>query len=209
MACNRCDRFIKSSSITTTSTNLVITLSTTPTLTNLKRFCLVLAQSLPSGANTLPVQIQIGTTVYPVYTRTGNLLRADQIRCRRVYPIIFGSDPNHFSMLCCVPNTVYTPTAPTVPTAEKAVENFKNVDGTEGAHWSVEQIDDVIRQYGIKCIGFNRWDLYFVMNMLYSDYYNVLGSDTATYVKMSKAWFEDPDVSEGKAYRYYMQVAKA
>ena len=67
--------------------------------------------------------------------------------------------------------------------AEKAVENFKNVDGTEGAHWSVEQIDDVIRQYGIKCIGFNRWDLYFVMNMLYSDYYNVLGSDTATYVK--------------------------
>lgn len=97
MACNRCDRFIKSSSITTTSTNLVITLSTTPTLTNLKRFCLVLAQSLPSGANTLPVQIQIGTTVYP---------------------IIFGSDPNHFSMLCCVPNTVYTPTAPTVPTVE-------------------------------------------------------------------------------------------
>lgn len=59
------------------------------------------------------------------------------------------------------------------------------------------------------CQGFNRWDLYFVMNMLYSDYYNVLGSDTATYVKMSKAWFEDPDVSEGKAYRYYMQVAKA
>lgn len=118
MACNRCDRFIKSSSITTTSTNLVITLSTTPTLTNLKRFCLVLAQSLPSGANTLPVQIQIGTTVYPVYTRTGNLLRADQIRCRRVYPIIFGSDPNHFSMLCCVPNTVYTPTPTAVATVE-------------------------------------------------------------------------------------------
>lgn len=48
-------------------------------------------------------------TTYPVYTRTGNLLRADQIRCRRVYPIIFGNDPNHFSLLCCVPNTVYTP----------------------------------------------------------------------------------------------------
>lgn len=50
-----------------------------------------------------------GGTTYPVYTRTGNLLRADQIRCRRVYPIIFGNDPNHFSLLCCVPNTVYTP----------------------------------------------------------------------------------------------------
>jgi hypothetical protein len=174
--------------------------------------------------------------VYPVYTRTGNLLRADQIRCRRVYPIIFGSDPNHFSMLCndILMETFKSAIKPLKYSdkevydevvdklykecygehfsdwlAEKAVENFKNVDGTEGAHWSVEQIDDVIRQYGIKCIGFNRWDLYFVMNMLYSDYYNVLGSDTATYVKMSKAWFEDPDVSEGKAYRYYMQVAKA
>lgn len=42
----------------------------------------------------------------------------DPKQSRRVYPIIFGSDPNHFSMLCCVPNTVYTPTAPTVPTVE-------------------------------------------------------------------------------------------
>lgn len=23
--------------------------------------------------------------------------------------VIFGNDPNHFSLLCCVPNTVYTP----------------------------------------------------------------------------------------------------
>lgn len=103
MACNRCDRFIKSSSITASSSDVIITISSAPTLTNLKRFCLVLAQNLPEGANTLPVQI------------------SDWL-------------------------------------AEKAVENFKNVDGTEGAHWTIEQIDDV---------------------------------------------------SEGKAYRYYMQVAKA
>lgn len=103
------DRFIKSSSITASSSDVIITISSAPTLTNLKRFCLVLAQNLPEGANTLPVQISIGGTTYPVYTRTGNLLRADQIRCRRVYPIIFGNDPNHFSLLCCVPNTVYTP----------------------------------------------------------------------------------------------------
>lgn len=109
MACNRCDRFIKSSSITASSSDVIITISSAPTLTNLKRFCLVLAQNLPEGANTLPVQISIGGTTYPVYTITGNLLRADQIRCRRVYPIIFGNDPNHFSLLCCVPNTVYTP----------------------------------------------------------------------------------------------------
>lgn len=55
MACNRCDRFIKSSSITASSSDVIITISSAPTLTNLKRFCLVLAQNLPEGANTLPV----------------------------------------------------------------------------------------------------------------------------------------------------------
>lgn len=37
---------------------------------------------------------------------------------------------------------------------------------------------------------------------------NVFGSDTSTYAKVCKAWFEDIDVAEGKAYRYYMNVAK-
>lgn len=69
MACNRCDRFIKMSSITASSSNVLITVSSSPTLTNLKRFCLVLAQNLPQGSNTLPVQIRIGGTTYPVYTR--------------------------------------------------------------------------------------------------------------------------------------------
>ena len=62
--------------------------------------------------------------------------------------------------------------------AEKAVENFKNVDGTEGAHWSVEQIDDVIRQYGIKCIGFNRWD-YKKQYILFADTGIETGCQTA------------------------------
>lgn len=60
-----------------------------------------------SNANV--TSIQPNTSDAKSSTRTGNLLRADQIRCRRVYPIIFGNDPNHFSLLCCVPNTVYTP----------------------------------------------------------------------------------------------------
>lgn len=169
MACNRCDRFIKSSSITASSSDVIITISSAPTLTNLKRFCLVLAQNLPVKYSDREIYEEV---------------------VDKLYKECYGE---HFSDWL----------------AEKAVENFKNVDGTEGAHWTIEQIDDVIRQYGIKCVGFNRWDLYYVMNMLYSDYYNVLGSDTAIYVKLSKAWFEDPDVSEGKAYRYYMQVAKA
>ncbi len=87
MACNRCDRFIKSSSITASSSDVIITISSAPTLTNLKRFCLVLAQNLPEGANTLPVQISIGGTTYPVYTRTGNKLE-DQASLGRLLGIV-------------------------------------------------------------------------------------------------------------------------
>lgn len=93
--------------------------------------------------------------------------------------------------------------------AQHAVHQMKNVDGSEGEHWSIGQIDDIIRQHSIKCDNFNRWDLYYVMNMFFSDYYNVFGTDTSTYVKLSKAWFNDVDVLEGKAYRYYMNVVKS
>lgn len=92
--------------------------------------------------------------------------------------------------------------------AIQAVSEMKNVDGSEGEHWSISQIEDAIRQYNIKGLAFNKWDIYYVMNMLYSDYSNVFGSDTSTYAKVCKAWFEDIDVAEGKAYRYYMNVAK-
>lgn len=109
MSCRCCDRFLKSSSLTVTGGNVLITVeSPFPSLVNLRRYCLLIAQNLPAGSGTLPVQISINGTVYPVYIRSGNLLRADQIRCRRLYPIIYGNDPVHFSLLNCVINTVFS-----------------------------------------------------------------------------------------------------
>ena len=43
-------------------------------------------------------------------------------------------------------------------------------------------------------------DFYYVMNMMHSDYADVLGSDVGTYVKMAKAYMEDPDAAEGKVF---------
>lgn len=112
MNCRCCDRFLKSSSVAVTATNLVITVESTATLENLDKFYLLLTQQIPTGANTLPVQISIGGTVYPVYTRSGNLLRADQLKCRKLYPVVYGTDPAHFSLVVGVPNTVYTTVTP-------------------------------------------------------------------------------------------------
>lgn len=118
MACNRrcncCNRKLISTSVAVTGVapNQVLTITApTQTFTNLERRCLIIAQSIPAGANSLPVVIQSGTTVIPVRVRTGNNLRADQIRCRRRYQIIYGDDPIHFSLECGVPCTCFS-TAP-------------------------------------------------------------------------------------------------
>lgn len=41
------------------------------------------------------------------------------------------------------------------------------------------------------------------MNMMYSDYRSVVGNDADMYYKLSKAFLEDPDAPEGKAFLYY------
>lgn len=91
-------------------------------------------------------------------------------------------------------------------TAMKAVGAMKNLDGTTGAHWSLAETDSVAKQYGIAWTSYNRYDWYYVLNMMYSDYYKLFGSSTETYIKLAKAWLDDPDVDEGKAYRYYKKV---
>lgn len=115
MSCNRncrnCERRLISTSVEVTGVapNQVLTITVpSQTFTNLERRCLVIAQSLPAGANNLPVVIKSGATIIPLRVRTGNNLRADQIRCRRRYKIIYGNDPVHFSLECLVPRTCFS-----------------------------------------------------------------------------------------------------
>jgi hypothetical protein len=90
-----------------------------------------------------------------------------------------------------------------------AVECMENTDGTIGEHWSLDQTTKAAQQNGIAFTHFNMYDWYYVLNMMYSDFFPVFGSDSNTYIKLSRAWLEDPDVPEGKALRYYMDVVKA
>lgn len=108
--CKNCDRKLISTSVSIVGTapNQMLTITVpNQTFTNLERRCLIIAQSLPAGSNNLPVVIQSGTTTIPLKVRTGNNLRADQIRCRRRYKIIYGNDPVHFSLECLIPKTSF------------------------------------------------------------------------------------------------------
>lgn len=49
---------------------------------------------------------------------------------------------------------------------------------------------------GIQC----KADWYYVMNMLHSDFVEVLGNDTSNYVRMAKAYMCDPDAAESKVF---------
>lgn len=93
-------------------------------------------------------------------------------------------------------------------TAKKAVEGMINMDGSSGEHWTLEQTSMAATQSGVVFNKFNKFDFYYVLNMLYSDYYGLFGDDSSTYIKLALAWLEDVDVPEGKAWRYYKNVVK-
>jgi hypothetical protein len=91
---------------------------------------------------------------------------------------------------------------------EKAMSEMKNEDGTKGKHWSLEDTNNVAKQYSIDFVKYNEYDWCYVMNMIYSDYYGSVPNDLSVYVKMAKKFLEDKDASEGKALKYYLAMVK-
>jgi hypothetical protein len=85
------------------------------------------------------------------------------------------------------------------------VSKMKNKDGTQGAHWTWEQTEQVRKD---KAQHIDASDWYAVLNMMYSDYYNSK-FDAATYIDMAKDWIMDSDVGAKKTLQYYYFVVKA
>lgn len=81
--------------------------------------------------------------------------------------------------------------------AKRAVSEMVNADGTKGEHWTIQQTNSLATTNGVT---YDKYDFYYVMNMLYSDFSGVVGNDVNTYFKIAKAYIDDPDASEGKAF---------
>ena len=113
-----------SSAITLSGTTLTITVAgvSFATLPNLTEFNLVLCQSLPTGSSTAQVVLNDGTTTVNAFNLSGNYLRADQIKCRKRYTMVYGNDPQHVSMRKLLCNTSYevAPAAAAAQAASKA-----------------------------------------------------------------------------------------
>lgn len=93
--------------------------------------------------------------------------------------------------------------------AENWTKSMKNENGSKGARWSFEEVQNVMRQQNVNC---DPIEFYVVMNMLYSDYGAVFKKhDVATiqfYVDMAKAFLEDEDAVKNKLEQYYRYVVK-
>lgn len=90
--------------------------------------------------------------------------------------------------------------------AEDWVKNMKPM-----AKWDYDTTTSVKKQVGITDI--DDISFYVVMNMLYSDMSNVLGSgDTdesiSAYIEATKDWLHDEDIGKNKLYDYWKYVVK-
>lgn len=87
-------------------------------------------------------------------------------------------------------------------------ENMVSDDGSPVPKWTVQETSNVGRSSGVSFKDFNEYDWNYVMNMIYSDYCEVLGDNVMSYVKMANKFLNDKDAPEGKALRYAMCMKK-
>lgn len=103
---------IKSTSIVMDGSQLLINIPAV-TLANHQEFKLILCQPIPTTAGVSQVLLQTPTATIEMRLRTGNYVRADQLKCRRCYDMVYGTDPVHASMLCCLKRSCYDIAFPT------------------------------------------------------------------------------------------------
>lgn len=90
------------------------------------------------------------------------------------------------------------------------MRSIKNEDGSVGAHWSIEQVKQVMAQ---RKLSYDPTEFWVAMNLIYSDYSRVakklgLGGNIEFYVEMAKAFLDDQDATPEKLERYYEYIVK-
>lgn len=90
--------------------------------------------------------------------------------------------------------------------AKMYVSEMVNKDGTEGEHFDCATVKRAIEMYPeLKHYPF--WAVYYVMNMMYSDYYDS-SFTTKTYIKLTKDFLDDKDAPKHKALIYAKAMHK-
>ena len=93
--------------------------------------------------------------------------------------------------------------------AKEWVKNMRHANGGKGEHWPLEAVKKLVEEKGIELEPF---EVYAVMNALYSDYCEVFKKHGAAspelYLDLAVAWLEDEDAVNNKAAMYYDCIVK-
>lgn len=94
--------------------------------------------------------------------------------------------------------------------ARKWVHKMRNADGTKGAHWKLEEVEELLDKKGIDCDPVEVW---VAMNAEYSDRCKVNSKYGITspeyYLESAMAfWLEDEDAVPDKLKMYYECIVK-
>lgn len=98
-------------------------------------------------------------------------------------------------------------------TAFEAVEMMEHEDGSTGVKFQPQEAMKLAKENGInlRSEDFNEWDWFVALNMVYSDYCEMVEelmgqADPRVFVKFAKTWLCDKDISEGKMWHYYVYI---
>lgn len=91
--------------------------------------------------------------------------------------------------------------------AKEKISEMINDDGSRGEHWSPEQVSIVWKNAGhsTDTDKYTPAEVYYIMNMVYSDYYKMYKDNIAsylmhTYLFLNDKDFDDEKVSKAKWY---------
>lgn len=103
--CGSCLHFVRSTNVTAANNTLIIDIPTPlVSVTNKQKICVCLIQAIPTDVlPTGAVKIRFnGTgTQYNVLTKCGNIVRADQMRSRKLYHFFVATDTPAFVVSSC------------------------------------------------------------------------------------------------------------
>lgn len=97
--CGGCIHFVKTNSVTLQDNILTLNIPQ-ESYSNKEKVCICIAQTIPSvtSSDTVVITIGTGTTQYPLRTRCGNNVHADQLRSRKVYHTNVATDVGVFTV---------------------------------------------------------------------------------------------------------------
>lgn len=101
--CGGCCHFVKTTDVTLVGNVLVLNIPQ-KTYSNKEKVCICVVQALPqniTSAQTVAVTIGASATQYPIRTKCGNNVHADQIRSRKVYHANVATDTATFIVSSC------------------------------------------------------------------------------------------------------------